>query len=125
MTYEEAMDRCVIIRDTLLSMDLTIVSNVDNIEWATMCAEAIEKQMPKKPQKTETVYGVDGCGEATNKLVLYTCPVCDEPIHVGRACSNNDCRQAIDWSPEKQILKNAKVLQIPRPRIVEEEGDEE
>lgn len=43
MTLEEAMDRCVIIRDTLMSMDLTIVSNVDNIEWATMCAEAIEK----------------------------------------------------------------------------------
>lgn len=103
MTLEETMNRSVIIRNTLLSMDLTIVSNVGNIEWATMCAEAIEKQIPKKPRKTETVYGVDGCGEVTNKLVLYTCPVCDEPIHVGRGCSNNDCLQRIDWSDEDDI----------------------
>lgn len=63
--------------------------------------EAIEKQIPKKPRKAETIYGVDGCGETTNKLVLYTCPVCDEPIHVGRGCSNNDCLQRIDWSEEE------------------------
>lgn len=65
--------------------------------------EAMEKQIPKKPRKTETIYGVDGCGETTNKLVLYTCPICDEPIHVGRGCSNNECRQAIDWSDEDDI----------------------
>lgn len=94
-------------------------------EGLKLIADALKKQIPKRPRKTETVYGVDGCGEVTSKLVLYTCPVCDEPIHVGRGCSNNNCRQTIDWSPEKQILKNAKVLKIPKPRIVGEEGDEE
>lgn len=70
MTYEEAMDRCVIIRDTLLGRDLTITSNADNIEWATMCAEAIEMQMPKKLQEYE-LYTEDG------ELVHYEgCPNC-------------------------------------------------
>lgn len=49
MTYEEAMDRCVIIRDTLLGRDLTITSNADNIEWATMCADGICKSTDENP----------------------------------------------------------------------------
>lgn len=119
MTYKEAYD--LLVREHIEDRDWSQQS----WEAKEMLGQLVERHTPKKPKKTETVYGVDGCGETTNKLILFTCPVCDEPIHVGRGCSNNDCRQAIDWSPEKQILKNAKALQIPRPRIVEEEGDEE
>lgn len=43
MLLYEVLDRCIIIRDTLMSgTDLTIVSNKDNIAWITECAEAIE-----------------------------------------------------------------------------------
>lgn len=97
MTYEEALNEinqeCVI----------CLTSNrcvKDECIWF-LCKKAIDKQTTKKPRKTETIYGVDGCGEVTNKLVLYTCPVCDEPIHVGRGCSNNECLQKIDWSDEE------------------------
>ena len=99
MTYEEAMDRCVIIRDTLLSMDLTIVSNVDNIEWATMCAEAIEKQIPKKP-----ILEADGYADGELVYDTWYCPNCDKSYEVDYDsydfCPN--CGQAIDWSDEDE-----------------------
>lgn len=93
MTNEEA----------LIFLDERNTSSVIPFQVKMLCSNALVKQIPKTPRKTETVYGVDGCGEVTNKLVLYTCPVCDEPIHVGRGCSNNKCRQAIDWSDEDDI----------------------
>jgi hypothetical protein len=53
MTYEETMDRCSIIRDTLTSgHSITIKPTLENIEWVTMCAEAAEKvDIEKKKQK--------------------------------------------------------------------------
>lgn len=43
MTIYEALDRCVIIRDTLMSgTELKVIANMDNIAWITECAEAIE-----------------------------------------------------------------------------------
>lgn len=130
MTYEQLYEYYSTLRDkrvltAKLCCEEARFDAEARVEMVDMILDAIDKQIAVKPRKTETIYGVDGCGEVTNKLVLYTCPICDEPIHVGRGCSNNNCRQTIDWSPEKQILKNAKVLQIPKPRIVGEEGDEE
>lgn len=54
--------------------------------------KAYEKQMPKKPTHTYRRLGyiVEGC-----------CPVCGESVSFGSCCSNNDCRQAIDWSEEE------------------------
>lgn len=101
MTLKEAMDLVVDCK----CFDSTFECGYDSTcekctEAFEMVKEALEKHIPKTPRKTETVYGVDGCGEVTNKLVLYTCPICDEPIQVGRGCSNNDCLQRIDWSDE-------------------------
>ena len=49
MTYEEAMDRYSIIRDTLTSRySIAIKPTLENIEWMTMCAEAAEKSILKK-----------------------------------------------------------------------------
>lgn len=43
MLLYEVLDRCVVIRDTLMSgTDLKLISNKDNIDWITECAEAIE-----------------------------------------------------------------------------------
>ena len=56
MTYEEAMDRCSIIRDTLTSgHSIRIEPTLENIEWATSCAEAAEKLMLKKKQQKKFV----------------------------------------------------------------------
>lgn len=49
MTYEEVMDRCSIIRDTLTSeRSITIEPTLENIEWVTMCAEAVEEKAKQK-----------------------------------------------------------------------------
>ena len=56
MTYEETMDRCPIIRDTLTSgHSIRIEPTLENIEWATMCAETAEKLMLKKKQQKKFV----------------------------------------------------------------------
>ena len=56
MTYEAAMDRCSIIRDTLTSgHSIVIKPTLENIEWVTMCAEAAEKLMLKKKQQKKFV----------------------------------------------------------------------
>lgn len=46
MTDKEALDRCVIIRDTLMSdKELILRPTLKNIEWVTMCAEFIEEKI--------------------------------------------------------------------------------
>lgn len=56
MTYEETMDRCSIIRDTLTSgRSVTIEPTLENIEWITMCAEAAEKLILKKKKQKKFV----------------------------------------------------------------------
>lgn len=46
---ERAFDRCIIIRDTLLSgSGITLQPTLENIEFITMCAEALEKEGEKR-----------------------------------------------------------------------------
>lgn len=59
--------------------------------------ELVDKATPKKPmqQTFKQAFG-------DHKLVsLSFCPVCRERVEVGNCCSNNDCRQAIDWSEDE------------------------
>lgn len=56
-----------------------------------MIAKALEKQIPKKPLR---YIDLDRVGYSA------WCPVCEGPVERGKGCSNNDCRQAIDWSEE-------------------------
>lgn len=87
MTYEETMDRCSIIRDTLTSgHSIRIEPTLENIEWVTMCAEAAEKQIPKKPIDNEEMW-------------QFECPACGEVVvlyHDGKP-HHCECGQAIDW----------------------------
>ena len=95
MTYEETMDRCSIIRDTLIAgHSTTIESTCKNIEWMTMCADAAEKLIPNKPYPTKDV-GADEplWGEGY-------CPACGHYIRKhDQYCYK--CGQAIDWSEEE------------------------
>lgn len=101
MKHEEAMDRCIVIRDTLMSgTDLSIVANISNIEWITMCAEAIEKQIPKKPIEIHEIRSMDNKGNVTCEAIYFRCPVCNKSVQINRGCSNNECRQAIDWGKD-------------------------
>lgn len=97
MTYEETMDRCSIIRDTLTSgRSLTIEPTLKNIEWVTMCAEAAEKQISKKPKITiynafcpncDYSFGAEVAMDAIRRPFWHGyCPVCG---------------QRIDWSEEE------------------------
>ena len=51
MKYEEAMDICVIVRDSLISgSPIQFNATIENIEWITMCAEAIESHIASTVQ---------------------------------------------------------------------------
>jgi len=52
---------------------------------AKKIAEALEKQIPRKPIH-------DG--------FYYHCLICNGIVYKGRGCAVNDCRQAIDWEDE-------------------------
>lgn len=92
MTYEEAMDRCSIIRDTLTSgHSIAIEPTLENIEWVTMCAEAAEKQIPKKPKITihnafcpscDYSFGTETAMDAIKRPYWHrNCPVCGQTIN--------------------------------------------
>lgn len=45
MTYEQVFDRCVIIRETLMAgSGIALEPTLENIEFITMCAEALEEE---------------------------------------------------------------------------------
>jgi len=52
--------------------------------------EALDKQIPKKPTPF-----INDNGDTPHQA--YRCPICHEEVLKGDGCSNNDCRQCIDW----------------------------
>ena len=72
--------------------------NIGQSQWASeTLQELVDKATPKKPiiQTFKQAFG-------NHKLVNFSfCPVCRARVEVGRCCSNNDCRQAIDWSEDE------------------------
>lgn len=60
---------------------------MDSWDKAYQCAiDAIDKQIPKKP-----ITFTNGTRD------YYVCPCCNKLVSYLHGCSNNDCRQAIDW----------------------------
>lgn len=99
MTYEETMDRCSIIRDTLISgHSITIEPTLKNIEWVTMCAEAAEKLIPRKPSPTKAI--ADMLGKDNPLWGEGECPNCEHYIRLPHKYCYK-CGQAIDWSEEE------------------------
>lgn len=58
--------------------------------------ELVSKAIPITPLAEEEFveYGDDDCGTQ----VRYYCPICHREVYIGQSCSNNECRQALDWS---------------------------
>lgn len=89
MKYETVLDRCVIVRDTLLSgKDIYLNSSTENIEWATMCADSVEKQTGKKP--------VDPVRLDTVGVVLANCPCCGTMVDKSDFYCRK-CGEKISW----------------------------
>lgn len=54
--------------------------------------ELVDKATPKKPIK-RVLKRFEG-----DRCIVDVCPICDSELYYGQSCSNNKCRQAIDWS---------------------------
>lgn len=55
--------------------------------------ELVDKAIPKKPIEVRLPKRWGGS--------YLSCPTCRSGLTNGRCCSNNDCRQAIDWSKDE------------------------
>lgn len=74
----------------------------DNYEAITLAIKALEKQIPRKPRKTDSYRGV------LKRVYAYVCPTC------GNACLEKymnerqnavfcwNCGQKLDWSEESE-----------------------
>lgn len=87
MTNEEALNR--LIHDIQIDLRYTKDFNAD-YECLMMCANALEKQIPKKPIKDR-------------RYTKELCPVCNDFVRLYAGtpmlfCCN--CGQALDWSNE-------------------------
>lgn len=98
MTYEEAMDIGLGIVDQLrFGNTVTIRPTSENIEFLAMCAEALEKQIPKRALPTK---GAVDMFEADEPLWGEGhCPNCEHYIRLPHKYCYK-CGQAIDWSEE-------------------------
>ena len=98
MTYEETMNRCSRLWNTLISgCSITIEPTSENIEWAAMCAEASERRIQAEPH-------FEGDGYWRGELVYDTwvCPNCytDYEVETDKYNYCPNCGQAIDWGEE-------------------------
>ena len=97
MTESEAIK--ILQRD--LQIQLENKALPDGIEAIQIAIQALEKQIPKKPRKTDSYRGV------LKRVYAYVCPTC------GNACLEKymnerqntmfcwNCGQKLDWSEEK------------------------
>ena len=103
MTENEAIEK---LKNMRLFMQIEDKSNdckftEDDYKANEMAIKALEKQIPKKPRKTDSYRGV------LKKVYAYVCPTC------GNACLEKymnerqntmfccDCGQKLDWSDEE------------------------
>lgn len=103
MTENEAIEK---LKNMRLFMQIEDKSNdckftEDDYKANEMAIKALEKQIPKKPRKTDLYRGV------LKKVYAYVCPTC------GNACLEKymnerqntmfcwDCGQKLDWSDEE------------------------
>ena len=70
-----------------------LASYYDYDDYPKILQELVDRATPKKPKVISKPYG---------NLIFeeYRCPVCNAQMGRNDCCSNNECRQAIDWSNE-------------------------
>ena len=90
--YQEAIDK---LRSLLGKIAFLFGYKEDKLPLETSeelnkLQELVDKATPKKPKVISKPYG---------HLIFeeYHCPVCNAQMGRNNCCSNNDCRQAIDW----------------------------
>lgn len=83
MTYEEA-----IVRFNICERECDdCLCCAEHDEAVEKAIEALERAIPKKPFVEPYFYGK-----------YYRCPTCGRMVEKNKCCSNNDCRQRINWS---------------------------
>ena len=89
MNYKEIMNKCEVIRNTLISgADVQLKSSIENIEWITTCADLADTRLEQKPKEVV----VDSKG-----LINWAC-VCGA-IHtsIQKVCFCSKCGRKIKW----------------------------
>lgn len=110
MTHEEAI-KCI---EDVLSSDYRYDESLgyqltsDDFEWLEEAKEALEKQLPRKPQDKFSTHAIIDNGEYIDNIdfMAFECPVCNGVLASGEIekedCTNihycENCGQAIDWS---------------------------
>lgn len=82
MTYEEALKW---FKDDM--SDGMCSPNCPQCNANMLAIEALERAVPKKPFVEPYFYGK-----------YYRCPTCGRMVEKNKCCSNNDCRQCLDWN---------------------------
>ncbi len=91
MTFKEVID-CI---DDVLNSEYHYDESLgyqltsDDFEWLEKAKNALEKQIPKKPN----IHGYREGREVNT--ISYTCPICNK--HIGRDAFCKHCGQALDW----------------------------
>lgn len=92
MTAQEALA-------TIKGIPISVIDclSAKELEAVKMAVDALERQVPKKPEKEEIHYNA--------QLFRYFCPYCREILALGRSVEViphklkcPDCGQYIDWS---------------------------
>ena len=94
MTESEA------IKEFQQNIDMPFGSNISR-EASGLAIQALEKQIPKKPRKTDSYRGV------LKRVYAYVCPTCGNACLEKQANERQDtmfcwnCGQRLDWSDEE------------------------
>ena len=94
MTNEEAIKCIEDVLDSDYHYDESLGYQLtsDDFGWLEKAKEALEKQIPKKPERIEgTLFG--------KERYYHKCPNCGDPYVDDSYCPI--CGQAIDWSDEE------------------------
>lgn len=77
-------------KEALKILDETVIGN---LELKIVLSNALEKQIPKKPN-------IHGYREGREiNTISYTCPICNK--HIGREDFCKHCGQALFWKSEE------------------------
>ena len=98
--YQEALNKTNFILRKLSGWSGKDLSEIDNqydlFNNQALIQELVDKSTPKKPivQTFKSPY-------LKSYINKGFCPQCNQEVEEDNCCSNNDCRQAIDWSTDE------------------------
>lgn len=100
MTTKEALYWCEHFTDNIVLANPKKEKMFLALQAMKKCKEALEKQMPRKPD-----YEADGYADGVLAYDYAKCPVCEHEFEYGinewGSAFCQDCGQALDWSDEE------------------------